>query len=288
MYKINLPNILLKKIHETCSSGVSDEEKRAYLISLESVLLNQEARYIPLAKSGDLHQIPENEDLSGVSTLEPVKELYDSHFSRKGSKGRGFYDLILLGAINNICPNCNQRSVTTLDHYLPKAKFGAFAISPVNLIPCCGDCNKIKWNHSPRNKNFQSIHPYFDDFTDGQWLKCRLIKNGSIGFDYYVEPPDSWNIVNKSRVKYHFDLFGLKLFYASQAGSEFSQIKWYLNKLYSLAGPLGVSRYLKDQMETRKLVSLNSWQFCMYQTLSGSNDFTGFGFQPVESSLVQS
>lgn len=274
MYKISLPDLDSKEVFLKCSQAVRDDAQKAYLESIQSQVSEQNLRYFNLAVGAQLYTIPENEILLGIETVEPIQSLYSDHFSKKESIGRGFYDRIILGATNSICPNCNQRQVTTLDHYLPKKKFGVFAISPVNLIPCCGDCNKAKLSHSPRFIGKQTIHPYFDDFMDSQWLKCNLVIGSTLGFKYFVEPPIYWSNEKKERAAYHFDRFQLGSFYSSQAGSEFSQIRSFLTNLYTIAGLTSLMKHIDNQIRSRMEVALNSWQVGMYQALGSCTDFS--------------
>ena len=46
----------------------------------------------------------------------------------------------------NKCPFCGVGRVSTLDHYLPKTKYPTYAVTPVNLVACCAECNKKRKN----------------------------------------------------------------------------------------------------------------------------------------------
>ena len=64
--------------------------------------------------------------------------------------GRKYYDKIKAIPKYSKCPFCGVGIVSTLDHYLPKTKYPTYALTPVNLIACCADCNKNK-------KSFEKI-----------------------------------------------------------------------------------------------------------------------------------
>jgi 5-methylcytosine-specific restriction endonuclease McrA len=76
-----------------------------------------------------------------------------------------------------ICPACGEPgSPNTLDHYLPKASYPHFCITPANLFPMCDACQKAKGEktgdaHTPRF----FIHPYFDVFVAQQVLRLQII-----------------------------------------------------------------------------------------------------------------
>lgn len=69
----------------------------------------------------------------------------------------------------NVCPYCNRIYTVTLtknghksrpqfDHYMSKSKYPYFAVSLLNLIPCCGLCNQAK-----SDKEDQILYPYFEE-----------------------------------------------------------------------------------------------------------------------------
>ncbi len=75
-----------------------------------------------------------------------------------------------------ICPACGEPgSPNTLDHYLPKAGYPHFCITPANLFPMCDACQKAK---GEKTGNAQSprffIHPYFDVFVAQQVLRLQI------------------------------------------------------------------------------------------------------------------
>ena len=51
-----------------------------------------------------------------------------------------------IATINNTCQYCTLNSVNTLDHFIPKQSFPEFSINPLNLFPCCSECNSKKSN----------------------------------------------------------------------------------------------------------------------------------------------
>lgn len=83
----------------------------------------------------------------------------------------------------NVCPYCNRIYTVTLtekghrsrpqfDHYLSKSKYPYFAISLLNLIPCCGLCNQAK-----SNKEDQILYPYFEEMGTDVMFRTKA-ENG--------------------------------------------------------------------------------------------------------------
>jgi hypothetical protein len=49
------------------------------------------------------------------------------------------------------CPQCDgtMKGGLTAEHVLPREKYAPLSVHPMNLIPCCGDCQKLKANQDP-------------------------------------------------------------------------------------------------------------------------------------------
>lgn len=68
------------------------------------------------------------------------------------------------------CPFCGEEVIpSTLDHFLPKAKFPEYSICLINLIPMCTKCQgkdaKGEKTLSPNNQRF-FLNPYFDSIDE--------------------------------------------------------------------------------------------------------------------------
>lgn len=75
-----------------------------------------------------------------------------------------------------VCPLCGQKTVTDLDHYVPRAIMPEYAVHVLNLIPTCHECNNDKgdkWlNHQGKRIIFNA---YFDVLPDvSNLLDCQL------------------------------------------------------------------------------------------------------------------
>ena len=99
-------------------------------------------------------------------------------FSRSAyiSKLSGYMDV-------KVCPYCNRSYTVTLskgkgksrpqfDHFKSKMKYPYFALSLLNLIPCCGLCNQAKLE---RENNI--LYPYFDEMGTDILFRTQ-IENG--------------------------------------------------------------------------------------------------------------
>jgi hypothetical protein len=178
-----------------------------------------------------LHTLPNSDGVGGcVTTLEMVR-LYDWRFARKGSPGRAIYDAIFSAA--NRCPLCGHGTVSTLDHHLPKTQYPALAVTPLNLVPACSDCNKNKINFVPVSSADETLHPYFDDVEDDTWLVAKVIEVAPAALRFRVQAPAYWSAILAERVRRHFRMLNLSHLYGAQSATEISNIRHYLRVLHA-------------------------------------------------------
>jgi hypothetical protein len=128
-----------------CIQGVRDKVLAHRFISLTTEIEAAANAYEAAATASKLCTLVEQNGVGGgVVTTKEMIGLYEGRMVPPKSRGRVVYDRLMASASNGICPLCGQRTVGTLDHYLPKTKFPAVAVNPLNLIPTCSDCNKAK------------------------------------------------------------------------------------------------------------------------------------------------
>jgi 5-methylcytosine-specific restriction endonuclease McrA len=152
-------------------------------------------------------------------TKDDLVTLYGSYFAKAGTSSRDIYDSIRISS-KGICPLCSFGNVTTLDHYLPKARYPLFSVVPANLIPACADCNKGKGSSVFRVVEDQPLHPYFSQskFYDDVWIKAEVVHTIPPSITFTAVPPDNWDEPSKTRAINHFNDFDLANRFAIQAG----------------------------------------------------------------------
>jgi hypothetical protein len=208
--------------------------------------------------------------------------LYKQRLSKQGQPARAVYDSLRAAAKFNICPLCGHRPVATLDHYLPKSSHPLFAITPLNLVPCCTDCNKVKRSDVATDIESQKFHPYFDDFDDGSWLRAQIIESTPPAIRFFVGSPAGWDKVKSQRAANHFSKLELAGLYGSNAAQELAQIAGILHELAVTAGPGEVKVHLEAQSRSRAAIARNSWQAAMYDALSRSEWFWNGGYKMIK------
>lgn len=219
-----------------------------------------------------------------------MNTVYTNYFVNKpdSSKvGRKIYEIIMANTDYNLCPYCSQRSVKTLDHFLPKSTFIPLAVVPANLLPCCSDCNKEKLDDIQLTEDKLFIHPYFDAVSFFNWLKCTVVeKNWPITFSYEVSKDISDQNI-KSRIEYQFNLLKLNKLYADNATREFNKRVKYFVKEYNSNPENKLLDCINDNIDTYQFDNRNSWQTKMFEALKSSTWFREIALPQLENRYLK-
>lgn len=272
MYKIQKLDYNLEDHLNSCITRCRNKQE---LIDFIPEIIEQANSYDIKATIGQLYALdPLNISFSGDRLI----NLYETHMLNKKYNGRIIYDKLMLLAINRLCPFCSTGVVSTLDHYLPKKINGGFpelSAVPINLVPCCSDCNKKKYEDAPKTAIEQFIHPYYDDINQDRWLFARI--NYEIEDEptliFYIDCPENWDEIIKARIEYHFKTLELDKLYSQQAANELSGIKLYIDELRRKTGKDTVREHLTQIALSREASSKNSWQTAMYYALANDERF---------------
>jgi hypothetical protein len=280
MIALPKPSFKLANVVQACLPSVKPPRNTVICDGLAS-LNNNESEYLQRGEKGSLFQIPAPGENSLSEPEKAMRWLYENKFSAKSGPARDFYDQIISSTTNNVCPLCAQRDVSTIDHYLPKGAYPGFAITPINLIPACKDCNYTKLDDHADKQEHQTFHPYFDNFDDKEWLMATVSHQNGFIIQYSVALTTNWNKVTEARLRLHFDKFELGKLYASNAMREVVGICDLLNRLADHAGSDGVQQELQTRACSWRKAARNSWQKAMYSALAASDWFCSGGHRDI-------
>ncbi|MBQ9274405.1 MAG: hypothetical protein IJ228_06275 [Succinivibrio sp.] len=148
---------------------------------LEQVILRRIRRYDERFKLGMAQRV-RIWPLGKITNLDPdsidaLLDLYKNRLRQIRGSGRSTYEKIRLSNQDGLCAYCGDKEAGTLDHYLPQRgvyAYPEFAVSLINLIPCCHDCNQLKKSQVQSADAHQIFHPYYDDPPTAPWLKCTV------------------------------------------------------------------------------------------------------------------
>lgn len=305
MYLLKSSKYSIEDYYKDMLKGRHDNEKNSFLktrlLAIESILVDAEDEYQTFASKKELFtiteqdtiNIPDNIDLddkiSRTITAAEMEKAYSSFLVDKPDSkkiGRKVYNSILSNTYYNLCPYCSHREVKTVDHYLPKSEFILYAVTAINLVPCCSDCNKDKLDNYNLAEEKMLIHPYFDDIKSIDWLDCRVNENiWPITFSYQVSNSINDSVM-KSRINYQFELLNLGKLYADNATREFNKRVKSLVKEYNSNPSKIVMDFLVDNYESYHSENANSWQTKMFKALLDSRWFIEDAVPDLESFYI--
>jgi hypothetical protein len=271
---IAIPELLDSTVLNTCISSIGSQGLRDRINEVFSYIIGDGQLYRERAESNELHTlsplyINDDELALGRVTKKELTSLYTNYLVPNTKPGREIYDALMIRAPLFKCPFCGLNQVSTLDHFLPKAKFPTLSVIPVNLVPACKDCNTRKSSTVASIASSQPLHPYFDrePFQTDQWLFARVIDTQPMAVVYEILPPDSWSSENKNRVQTHFDDFDLYYRYSIEAASELASQEYIFKKHVDNRDYDSLISDLEDRYYSHERLSINSWQTALYKAL---------------------
>lgn len=283
MKRLTKPQFYSAEVYDTCVNGINDpnlvqkfnDARSDVVIKFQEYeqRANTHELFLSEASSwGDEGQIV----LAGITKKEFI-DLYTKQMVNKEKAGRGYYNQLTMLAPLGKCPYCWFGQVSTLDHFLSKARYPLFSVFCENLVPACSDCNKLKTTSLTTDNN-QIPHPYFEGIaieTDS-WLFAEVNKSTPPIVNYFVMPPDSWPNDLAQRIKNYFISFDLARRFAIEAATEIAGLTELLNSLVTKdSRNAHLSHVAQIERQNRK----NSWKAALYEALAKSDWFQHDGYQ---------
>lgn len=281
MRSLPKPDVTGAEVLRLCAASIRDPDLKGRLLRAEAFVEAAEEIYLERGEVGELHAIRETKTVGGFLTRNEMERVYSGTFV-KSSRTRSTYGKLKKVCVNDICPLCGQGTIHQLDHYLPIASFPAYGVTAINLVPACSDCNKYKHIHVPANAGEQTIHPYFDEVDDEQWLFGEVVESTPAAVRFAVNPPSYWNAVQVERLKTHFRIYRLGTLYATHAAVEISNMRHALKKMAATPSfTERIRQHLRERAESCAEVYENSWQRATFDALADSDWFCSSGFEAV-------
>ncbi len=281
MKSLALPPMEYEQVLNECLSGIGSVDLRNLYQSFITEISVAGNQYMSAANCGDYTVLPQTIASRGTDPVvigsickSHFIKLYENYLRNSKKPARAIYDRILVSS-NGKCPYCGGIGHTsTLDHYLPKANYPQFSVLPINLLPCCKDCNTGKGNLVATAVEDQSLHPYFEQnhFFNEIWVSANVIHGDPIGFEYFVSPPAHWSLIDKRRVVAHFNDFDLSRRFSLEAGVGVGEPKRLRRGYFKNFSPEVFQQILCDGAENSDFL-LNGWNRTMYRALSNDDWF---------------
>lgn len=286
MWRVPRPEIDAQQLFIMCS-GAANHENRARLVLLEQQVVFGAWLYAKAAASATLH--PLKEQLENKPKDEADRDVLVANYKSRLLKSRAcrpYYEQLLAAAPYGRCPLCGHRTVSTLDHQLPKKAYPLLAVVPDNLVPACADCNRMKNDTVASDSTRQTLHPYFDVADDRRWLYAKVLPTEQRTVVFYAEPSDELAPLMQARIRHHFAEFRLAALYGPQAAREMAGIEVTISGLRHRAGPAAVGDQLRDRAAGWAAYSLNCWQHALYEALAADHGYVSEGLFAVPGSMT--
>jgi len=278
MWPLNRPTQAARSTYTTCISRVRDARLAARLNAATASVTTASVGFDRAAQGGTLHTIATHAIVPPDLTTQDMEKVYTQRMAKIGAPGRDIYDEIFSSSPHGRCPLCTQRSVATLDHYLPKARYPALAVAPLNLVPACSDCNKAKLASIPTRAEEFPLHPYYDDLGDQIWLHAQVVERRPAALRYTVIAPVGWSATLTARVENHFRILRLGALFASEAAEELVNIRHQLVTLHAADPAAGIKKELESRANSCAVGRPNGWRTAAYRAWHTSDWFCEGGY----------
>lgn len=281
MIKLKTPDLDAGDVFALCISRVRNAALKARLASVAPDVIQASNTFEDLATHVRLYEFVREAVIGGVVTASEMEAVYTQRMVPKTAPGRTAYDQLMSLARSGKCPLCAQRDASTLDHHLPKAHYPVLAVTPLNLVPSCKDCNKAKLASLPTNAYEETLHPYFDDIDGDRWLFASVQTTAPASLKFFVDPPDHWDAVLVARVHLHFETLGLGDLYAAQGADELLNIRHQLRMIHGTGGAATVRSELLARAESARALRVNGWRVSAFEAFAESDWFCDGGFNAI-------
>lgn len=287
MYKLTSPTYKLCEVIALCVQNMRSQRKQLFQ-NLCSDMEEAERELEVCVQNGKIHNFPYDKHQIYAATNEQIISLYEDYLLAENS-GREVYEHIFTLAQNKFCPYCEHGFVREVDHFLPKSMYPILSVSPLNLIPVCRDCNRIKLDQYPILQEGAFLHPFFEETGTDIWLSAEIEQGPPFAFIFHVTNPGNWSSVFFERVKFQFKELELAILYGAQASDWLSGDIEMLFKLYQAGGSSLLKAHLlelaQDRVNVKRGGRYKVWQIPVLLGLANNVWFCAGGVQQVMDAL---
>lgn len=264
MRKLEKPSFEVSNIVQDCVSNMRLNPD----IFVEAIPAIEEYsdRFDELMEVFEAHELKTHDMVTEKLSKEDMVSLYDNKFSKKGQPGRKYYDKIKIAPVNGTCPLCGMGQVATLDHYMAKSLYPTLAVTPNNLIPACRDCNEIRRSVRFDAASDLTLHPYYDDIQNIEWLVAKVVSVQPICVAYEISDSLGDSELRR-RLEKHLETFKLKSRFAQKAAEELSAHRMVFQEIFNVGGADELRNYLHLCYNGLKSAEINSWRTALYKAL---------------------
>jgi len=166
------------------------------------------------------------------------------------------------GTRQPICPFCTINNSNTLDHLIPKSEFSELSDHPINLMPCCSECNSKKSSNWRIGNTRKYLNLYLDDLPDVQYLFPNLtITGATITVSFTIDNKHNIDNALFAKIQNHYNDLNLCSRFSQNSDITISELKNTLesNQRYMSKEQLKES-IIESENKNRLLYGFNYWK----------------------------
>lgn len=173
--------------------------------------------------------------------------------------------------LRQYCQYCGVNLSKSNDHYFPKEDYTFYTIFPINLVPCCLDCNGKKGKRIYKVTGERRFINFYYDNLDGKcFLECSITYDENIPiFTFGLEFDATFDPDFKIIVEEHFANLGLIEKYKDISEAEFDLISEEFSESNFVITE--VESLVKSKMKTHeKQLGYNHYKTALLRGMLGS------------------
>ena len=216
---------------------------------IKSAILNDAKIYKILAISSSLNAVKAMISIITDDEKKSLELLYKHYLDKSGVRQ-------LIFSQSLICIGCQKNYATdrsTMDHFLPSSNYPNFYVLPWNLVPTCGDSNRIKNDVVPITKDDNLPHPYFNLLMfKKNWLKIVISQNKPL--KYYFSFDDKLRQSERKMILNHLVAYKLENVFVSHISTLFAEHDEDFREIFEREGSQNLKSYI-DTLKNESYIS---------------------------------
>lgn len=260
-------------IHKTAVKNKNNSALKKALISIEDKVRGQYEVYNDKFTTKSIYKIK-----SISFTLFERDSLIDLYSYRsaiiKSVKNKILDKQII--TINATCQYCTINSVGTLDHFIPKEEFPEFSVNPLNLFPCCSECNSKKSKFSFDGEESLFINLYLDELPEKEYLKAKFVFNDDVPMVTFTLANDE--MINEelfNTISNHYKRLNLLERMRAVSNERITDIINSIKRSFKINNDINTLKkfIIEEEMENKSSYGYNHWKSVLVLSLISYNDF---------------
>ena len=178
--------------------------------------------------------------------------------------------------INNTCQYCTINAVNTLDHFIPKQSFPEFSVNPLNLFPCCSECNSKKSNLWLDNNRHLFLNLYLDELPNKIYLIADFdFQNNIPMVTFSLDNPENIDSGTYEVIESHFSRLDLLRRMRESSNEKITDIINNIRGNYKLNSDINSIKSIIREAEedNKKAYGYNYWKSVLILSIIEKDEF---------------